>query len=415
MPRHEASDPVVVVGAGAAGLLAAIFAASGARPVILLEATQRPGQKILISGGGRCNVLPSAESPSDFVTDGSPNTLRKIFNTWPLDQVRRFFEVDLGVPLQLEAATGKLFPAANRARVVLDALLGRAGEMGVGVRAGARVTGLARSPGWQVRLSTGETISASRIVLATGGLSVPATGSDGLGLRLAEESGHSLVPPYPALVPLTTEDLGHRALAGISLVATLETQASPSARPLRSQGGFLFTHRGYSGPAVLNISHIPVRSTFTGGPRPPVWVKWTTLNAAGWEAVLQRTRGPILALLRGHLPERLAAQLLSEAGLTDVEGSQLTREDRRRIVQMLVRYRLPWQGHEGYRTAEVTGGGVPLSEVDPATLESRMASGLYLCGEILDAFGPIGGYNFLWAWITGRLAGRAAGMGDTSN
>ncbi len=407
MPPSDARKPVVVIGAGAAGLMAAIFAAGGPRPVILLESTQRPGQKILISGGGRCNVLPSQAVPTDFITDGSPNTLRKVFASWPLREVRNFFESELGIPLYVESATAKVFPVADRARVVLDALLRRCSETGVELRTGARVLGLAQGTAWQVRLSTGESIAAGRVVLATGGLSVPATGSDGMGFRLAQECGHGLVAPYPALVPLTTDHPGHRALAGISLPVSLEATPANSRHPFRSEGGFLFTHRGYSGPAVLNISHIPVRSTFTGGPRPAVWVNWALRDATGWESALTRARGPLLSVLREQLPDRLAAQLLAEADLSAIEGPQLAREDRKRLIEMLVHYRLPWQGHEGYRTAEVTGGGVPLGEVDPATLESRVAPGLYLCGEILDAFGPIGGYNFLWAWVTGRVAGRA--------
>jgi predicted Rossmann fold flavoprotein len=390
--------------------MAAIAASAGPRPVLLLESTQRPGQKILISGGGRCNILPAQASPADFVTDGSPHTLRKIFNTWPLAQVRRFFEEDLGLPLRLEPETSKLFPAADRARVVLDALLDRAGQNGVQLRTGARVVRLEPGAPWLVHLETGgDTIEAAKVVLATGGLSVTATGSDGSGLRLAQELGHSRVPTYPALVPLTGGNPAHRELAGISLPVTLSAPLPGSKRLFQTRGGFLFTHRGYSGPAVLNISHIPVRSTFLGGPRPPVWVQWTEMDAVGWDAVFQKARGPVLSLLRERLPERLAAQLLTEAELTGADLAQFSREARRRLVETLTHYALPWNGHEGYKTAEVTGGGIALAEVDPATLESRVAPGLYLCGEMLDAFGPIGGYNFLWSWITGRIAGLAAG------
>ena len=261
-----------------------------------------------------------------------------------------------------------------------------------------------------MQLDSGETVAASRVVLATGGLSVPATGSDGLGLRIAQELGHARVQTYPALVPLTTDVAAHHALAGVSLTVVLTVQQpSVSTSALTSaHGGFLFTHRGYSGPAVLNVSHVASRSTFVGGPRPLIYVQWTDLDAAAWDAELRSVRGPVVALLRQHLPERLAAQLAAEAGAGAAQLSQLRREDRARLVETLTRYQLPWTGHEGYKTAEVTGGGVPLSEVNPATLESRLLPGLYLCGEILDAFGPIGGYNFLWAWVTGRIAGDGA-------
>ncbi len=402
--------PIVIVGAGAAGLMAAIFAAGGPRPVLLLEGSNRPGKKILISGGGRCNVLPSQAAPEDFHTDSSPHALAKILRSWPLAEVRRFFEEDLGVALKVEPETGKLFPVADRARVVLDALLDAVRGRRVVLRTGVRVSDLV--PGtdhWDVVLADGTRLRAGRVILATGGLSVPATGSDGTGLTIAQRLGHAVVPPYPALVPLTCDNPAHHALAGLSLQQVSLSAPLPGGnRFFRVSGGFLFTHRGYSGPAVLNISHLAVRSLMLGGPAAPVWVQWTPLGAEAWDALLRSRKGPLLPLLREPLTARLAAQLLAEAGLTDVTGSQLRREDRLRLVEMLTRYALPWTGHEGYKTAEVTGGGVALSEVNPATLESRRTPGLYLCGELLDAFGPIGGYNFLWAWVTGKVAGEGA-------
>jgi len=412
-PTHPSAPPIVIIGAGAAGLMAAAHAAAGPRPVILLEGSSRPGQKILISGGGRCNVLPERATAGDFVSDGSPNLVRKILAAWPLAEVRRFFEADLGVPLKVEAETGKLFPASDRARTVLDALLAAATQRGAELRLGAQATALAREgDGWLVRLASGETMRASRVILATGGLSIPATGSDGAGLRMAQALGHTVVPPYPALVPLTGSTPAHRALAGVSLPVTIwAAQSSSVFHPssfVSSRGGFLFTHRGYSGPAVLNISHVATRALLEGAPPPPIFVQWAALNAAAWEARLREDRRPPLALLREHLPERLGALLLAEAGLADVAAAQMRRDERRKLAARLARYPLPYAGHEGYKTAEVTGGGVPLAEVNAATLESRVAAGLYLCGELLDAFGPIGGYNFLWAWVTGRAGGLAA-------
>ncbi len=402
--------PVVVVGAGAAGLTAAIWAAGQRRPVVLLESTDKPGQKILISGGGRCNVLPSRASENDFHTDGSINTLRKILAAWPLIEICRFFEKYLDVPLALEKETGKVFPASDKARTVLDALISTVRRRGADLRTGAKVSGLEHGEDrWVVKLEGGEALPASRVVLATGGLSVPSTGSDGAGLRIAQALGHAIVPTYPALTPLTTSNEAHKGLAGVSLTATVSTRRPDGKGMLVQHGGFLFTHRGYSGPAVLNISHVPVRSTFVGGPRPPVFVSWGDLKAEQWDAALRQGRGSAAAVLRKYLPERLAVQLLTEAGLLEADLAQLRREDRARVVETLTHYALPWSGHEGYRVAEVTGGGVQLDQVNPATLESRVAPGLYLCGEMLDAFGPIGGYNFLWAWVTGKIAGLAAG------
>lgn len=404
--------PVIVVGAGAAGLMAAIFAAGGSRPVLLLEGGDRPGKKILISGGGRCNVLPARAAAEDFYSDSSPHLLAKILRGWPLVEVRRFFEAELRVPLTLEAESGKLFPTSNRARDVLAALLAAAQARGVTLEVGARVSALRpAAEGWRVTLADGRALLAGRVILATGGLSAPATGSDGAGLAIARALGHAIAPPYPALTPLTCDNPAHRALAGLSLQQVSLSAALPGGNRLfRVSGGFLFTHRGYSGPAVLNISHLAVRSLMLGGPRASVWVQWSPLGAEVWDALLRSRKGPLLPLLREPLTARLAEQLLAEAGLTDVAGAQLRREDRLRLVELLTHYDLPWTGHEGYKTAEVTGGGVALGEVNPATLESRRTPGLYLCGELLDAFGPIGGYNFLWAWVTGKMAGEAAGQ-----
>lgn len=406
-----AGGPVVVVGAGAAGLTAAVFAAHGSAHVVLLEGTDRPGQKILISGGGRCNVLPSRASAADFHTDGSPNTLRKILAAWPLAEVLRFFQDELDVPLELEEESGKLFPASNRARTVLDALLDAAKDRGVEIRLNARLAAIERQePGWLVRLESGEPLKAGRVVLATGGLSVPATGSDGTGLNIARELGHAVIPTYPALTPLTTSSEAHKALAGLSLPNVRVSAPRPDGKgALSYRGGFLFTHRGYSGPAILDISHIAVRSTFVGGPRPALSVQWAPLDRDAWESQLLGGTSFVLGVLRQHIPERLGLVLLDELGLARIKLEQLRREDRQRLVEALTNYRLPWSGHEGYRVAEVTGGGVSLAEVNAATLESRIAPGLYLCGEMLDAFGPIGGYNFLWAWVTGKIAGMAAG------
>jgi len=405
------AEQVIVVGAGAAGLMAAIWAAAGPRPVLLLEGSDRPGRKILISGGGRCNVLPSQARHTDFHTDGSLNTVRKILAAWPLSRVVSFFQEDLAVPLVLEEESGKLFPASNRARTVLDALLAALHDRKVELRTGARLVGLEPAgDGWRLSLEDGEQLYAASVILATGGLSVPAMGSDGTGLNLARALGHHIVPTYPALTPLTTSSAAHKALAGLSLTATVA--AERDGRVLASsRGGFLFTHRGYSGPAVLNVSHVPIRSTFVGGTRPAVRVAWTDVPAAEWDERLRTARGSLAAALRAgsrdRLPDRLMALLLDELDLSAVMADQLRRDDRGRLVETLTCYALPWSGHEGYRVAEVTGGGVALDEVNPATLESRKASGLYLCGEMLDAFGPIGGYNFLWAWVTGKVAGQS--------
>ncbi|MGZ8491199.1 MAG: NAD(P)/FAD-dependent oxidoreductase [Gemmatirosa sp.] len=401
---------VVVIGAGAAGTMAAIFAADAGAETLLVERTRDGGRKILISGGGRCNVLPAQLDETRFVTDSSPNTLRKIVRAWPLPEQVAFFEREVGIPLVEETESVKLFPASHRARDVRDGLLALAQRRGVRTRMETRVTDVApTATGWEVTCEGAPPIAADAVIVATGGLSVPNTGSDGTGLRILERLGHTLHPTYAALTPVTAEPAPYAELSGISLRVALTARAE--GRTASASGGFLFTHRGYSGPSVLDVSHVVVRSRAEGAAPPArLTVRWTSHDEAAWEALL-RPQGAraVASVVRAELPDRLATTLLDVAGVEPTRVlADLTRDERRRLIETLVRGELPWSGDEGYKKAEVTGGGVRLSEIDPRTMESRIRPGLYLCGEVLDAFGPIGGYNFLWAWTTGRAAGRGA-------
>jgi predicted Rossmann fold flavoprotein len=389
---------VAVVGAGAAGLVAAAFAATAGAKTILIERTKDGGRKILISGGGRCNVLPSVATPERFVTGSPPHLLRAMLRSWPLHEQRAFFEDELGIPLALEEESGKLFPRSNRARDVRDALVAFALAKGVDLRFNTTVTNVSRADrGFVVGTSDGP-IACDRVVLATGGLSVPATGSDGIGLRIAQSLGHDLIEPYPALTPLVAGDGRHASLSGVSLNVRLRSK--DGAQSIETHGGFLFTHRGYSGPSVLDISHVTARADSA-----PIRVQWAAIDAD-----VLMTGDSVAAILSHHVPGRLAEQLMTECGVPlDRRTSSLKRSERLALVEALTSYPLPWSGNEGYKKAEVTGGGVRLADVDLKTLESRKVEGLYLCGEMLDAFGPIGGHNFSWAWSTGRAAGIAAG------
>ena len=397
---------IVVIGAGAAGCMAAIFAAQNGGNVILLERTKDGGRKILISGGGRCNVLPSQMSPKQYFTSSSPNTLKKMLLSWPLAEQRRFFEDVLNIPLKLEEESGKLFPVSNKAKDVRDGLVEHAKHLGVQFRHSCYVNSLdiIAEAKWSVGVEGGENIVADKVIVATGGLSVPATGSDGTGLRILKKLGHTIHATYPALTPLTCEPPKHGDLAGVSFEVEL------FSKELRTRGGFLFTHRGYSGPSVLDISHVAVLSRMNGNGREPIFVQWHRNNAEQWHNVLQeKGTGSIGNLIRRELPTRLADALMEESRVDpQVTTSQLKKDERLRLVEALTAYPLPWTGDEGYKKAEVTGGGVALGEVDAKTMESKLHKNLYLCGEVLDAFGPIGGYNFCWGWATGRAAGIGA-------
>jgi predicted Rossmann fold flavoprotein len=398
-----------VIGGGAAGIVAAIFAASRGVETLLLERTRDGGRKILISGGGRCNVLPARLDERRFVTDSSPNTLRNLLRSWPLADQIAFFESDVGLRLVEETVSAKLFPASQRARDVRDGLLALASRRGARFIPDTFVTDVSPAPGgWRVVRETAAPLEADAVVMATGGLSVPATGSDGQGLAILRRLGHAVHPTYAALTPLLADRSPFAELAGVSV--GVDVSATHGDLSATGSGGFLFTHRGYSGPAVLDVSHVAVRSREAGDQRASVQVRWGRLSVADWETALapQGTR-TVAGAVRGPLPERLADALIRRAGVDPSRSlAQLRREERRRLLDTLTRDSLPWTGDEGYRKAEVTGGGVSLAEVNPRTLESLRHPGLFLCGELLDAFGPIGGYNFLWAWATGRLAGLGA-------
>ncbi len=398
---------IAVVGAGAAGLMAAIHAgrAGGARAIVL-DGARHLGAKILVSGGGRCNVTHETVSPEDF-SGSSRNAVAKILRRFTVDDTRAFFS-EQGVQLKLEP-TGKYFPADDRARTVLDALLSAAREAGAVLRHPWRVSSLRRDDGgFRLGSAAGDDILARRVVLATGGRSLPKSGSDGGGYELARSLGHSLTPDiFPALVPLCLP-AGHPFLtrAGISFDAGLEVRTGGKRRATAA-GSVLCAHFGVSGPAVLDVS----RHLLAARRRDPEAklvldaLPGTSPEAldAGLRSLGSRTAARHLG---GVLPDRLARAFLELAEVPPGRtGAALTRPERRRLVDALKRLELPVTGDRGFRRAEVTAGGVPLAELRLETLESRLCAGLFLCGEICDVDGRIGGFNFQWAWASGSVAG----------
>ena len=405
---------VVVIGAGAAGTMAAIFSASTGAETFLLERTKDGGRKILISGGGRCNILPASVDESRFVSDSPGHLVRRILRSWPLREQIDFFQRDAGIPLVEETESAKLFPASQSGKDVRNRLLELAKHRGTTVVMNAWVTALTppnpqrSETQWQVHQQGAAALHTDAVVVATGGLSVPQTGSDGGGLRMVEQLGHRVRPTYAALTPLTAHTTPFAKLAGVSLPVTITARANGISAT--AEGGFLFTHRGYSGPALLDVSHVAVRSRTETTTPARIVVQWTGRDDRAWESVLREGGArSISRALSTEMPQRLAEALLETANVNPRRTlSNLGRQERHRLIEILVRSDLPWTGDEGYKKAEVTGGGVRLSEIDPRTMESRRYRGLFLCGEMLDAFGPIGGHNFLWAWATGRAAGLGA-------
>jgi len=404
---------VAIIGAGAAGLATAIAAGRSDRhrSIVLLDSARRPGAKILVSGGGRCNVTNAAVTDRDF-WGGSPGAIRKVLRAFTVADTIALFRA-AGVTLHEEAG-GKLFPDTNRARDVLDALLRETANAGVWLAAGQRVRDVeSTGAGFHIATEIGA-ITARTIVLATGGEALPKSGSDGSGFAIARRLGHSIVPTTPALVPLVLDAHTsiHAELSGVSQEVELAVRID-DAVAIRLNGALLWTHFGVSGPVVLNASRHWLRATLEGRR-----VSITANMVAGrrfdeidrdWQEMARaKPRLSTQSALAARVPGSVAAALLRRLDiLPDTVLAHLARADRRRLARALAEWPLPVIGSRGYTYAEATAGGVSLSEIDPSTMQSRICLGLHIVGEVLDVDGRIGGFNFQWAWSSGFVAGRA--------
>jgi len=379
--------------------------------VAALDGAPRLGAKILVSGGGRCNVTNRHVTAADF-WGGDRRFVSSVLRAFSSADAVRFFE-GLGVGLH-EEEHGKLFPDSGRSRTVLDALIDAARGSGVDLRSAQRVERLERdaSGGFRLGLSgTGATLAARRVVLATGGLSLPKSGSDGGGLGLAAGLGHRIVPTTPALAPLVLAGTFHRPLAGVSHDAALSVVVEGKSQ-VRLSGSLLWTHFGVSGPLALDASRhwhraalgdraVEMRLSFVPGLEFPD-VERRLIQTAG-----ERPSATPRAALGEWLPAAVGAALLEAAAIDPaVRLAHLTRDDRRRLAGALVSWTLPVTGSRGYNYAEATAGGVALDDVDRATMASKKCPGLFLAGEILDVDGRLGGFNFQWAWSSAAVAAR---------
>ncbi len=414
------SCDVAIVGAGAAGLATAIFTRrlNPARSILLLDGAKKPGAKILISGGGRCNVANITVSETDFWGGRRP-IVRRVLRAFSVDDTIAFFR-EIGVGLH-EEAEGKLFPDTNRARDVVDALLREADTAGARLLTDHRVFEVRQTEcGFCVVTSRGE-VQAGAVVLATGGQSLPKSGSDGAGFEIARRLGHTIVPTTPGLVPLVLrhghDDDLHRELSGVAQDVELAVWVD-GAVAVRLEGALLWTHFGLSGPVALNASRHWLRAELEGRAvrltanfRPGE--RFDAVDARWAALARERPSASVQGALATMVPASVAGALLRRLRI-DADGTlaRFTRDDRRALVHGLVEWPLAVAGTRGYNYAEVTAGGVALTEIDPSTMESRVCPGLFLVGEILDVDGRIGGFNFQWAWASARAAGGGLAGGD---
>ncbi|HKO30702.1 MAG TPA: NAD(P)/FAD-dependent oxidoreductase [Nitrospiraceae bacterium] len=409
---------VVVIGAGAAGLAASITAAEtaakGDRPqrIVLLDGAKAIGAKILVSGGGRCNVTHDVVTPKDFF--GNRHIIKNVLAAFSPQATIDWF-ASMGVELKREE-TGKLFPVSDKARTVLTALAGRCHELGLAIRADHRVTGMEgpdRLGSGFVLHHTHGTLHARKVILATGGQSIPKSGSDGVGYGLARQLGHRVTATVPALVPFVLEHtMFHKTLSGLSHEVELTTVVKGRTVDCRT-GSLLWTHFGMSGPVVMDASrfwtlaHEQGESVEMYGNFLP---DQTQEQVRSWilEHMQDNPRRSTGKILAQRLPQRFVEAVIRHIGCdSHTKIDQLSRKDRDHLLEALTKFRFPIVQNRGWNYAEVTAGGVPLEEISFRTMESKLVPGLYLVGEILDCDGRIGGFNFQWAWATGFLAGRA--------
>jgi predicted Rossmann fold flavoprotein len=412
---------IIVIGGGAAGMMAAGHAAAAGAQVLLLEKMNRPGRKLAITGKGRCN-LTNIAGIKEFIDHFGPNGrfLRQAFAAFFAPELMAFLEQQ-GLELVSERG-GRVFPAGGKATEVVKAFQRWLRRCGVQIKTSAPVELLLTTKGKiSGVLADNETLDCDAVILATGGASYAATGSSGDGYRLAASIGHTIVPIRPALVPLEIGGGLTAPMDGLDL-RNVNVRLLKSGKRCRQEfGEMIFTEFGVTGPVILTLSGEVVDGLRSGaGMALSIDLK-PALDEQKLEARLlrdleSRNKEKMSSVLRGLLPREMIPVCLKLNDIPDDRlAGQLTAKERKRLKTWLKDFRLPISGHRPFSEAIITAGGVNLKEVDPRTMESRKARGLYLAGEILDIQGDTGGYNLQAAFSMGWLAGRAAALGPDAD
>ena len=401
-------DRVLVIGGGAAGLMAAIYAAEEGAFVTLWEGGEEPGKKILATGNGRCNFTNLSLGAAQF-RSGHPSLLKPLLATFSPEDAVAFFR-RLGVGSQVR--NGYVYPRSGQAASIRDALVWRARELSVQVVCGRKVEAIRRTDrGFQVQAGA-HRMTAAAVVLAAGGKAAPATGSDGSGYRLAGALGHSLETVAPALVPLSAKGFPFRKAAGVRTQARVSLLVQDQFQAADT-GEVQLTEFGVSGIPAFQVSRFASRA-LAEGKRAELRLDFfpeETEETLRTQWRQRRQAHPSWRsgdFLNGLLPRKLAEALLSCAGISlEDTWEQLPEKKMERLLALCKGLPAEVTGTKGFGAAQACAGGVPLTEVD-ASLESRLVPGFFLAGEILDVDGICGGYNLHWAWTSGRLAGRGA-------
>ena len=395
---------VLVIGGGAAGMMAALTAAENGHAVTLLERQGRVGRKLMATGNGRCNLTNHHVSPAHYHGE-TPDFCRHALAAFDVGSTLLYF-AGLGL-LTTAEDSGRVYPFSNMAGSVLDVLRFALENSGIDLRTGCVVTGIKKKGNtFLVRTESGEEFTADRVILAAGGAAGGKVGGVMDGYQLAKGLGHHRTPLYPSLVQIRTDPTYPRALKGVKAEAVVTIRRGGEVLA-RNRGEVLFTEYGVSGPVIFDIS----RTAATGGDglTLDLFPDWEQREALDWLRQRRQSAGDREAgtLLTGALHSRLGQMVCKAAGFTNQRAAGLSDGDLRRIAAQVKGFTLPITGVCGFDQAQVTAGGLRCGEFDPHTMESRLVPGFYACGEVLDIDGDCGGYNLQWAWSSGRAAGAA--------
>jgi predicted Rossmann fold flavoprotein len=382
----------IILGAGAYGLMTAVIAGRRGKRVLILERNEQAGKKILISGGGRCNYTNLYTKADNFISD-NPRFIHNILSRWSVQDTLDFFG-EYGIEPQ-EKTLGQLFPVSNKAKDFRDGMLNEALRLGGEILYGVRVEQVEHSDEtYRVTDQEGTVWSAPALVVATGGKTIPAMGATDYGLKLAGQFGLTCIPDAPALVPFAAAE---QDAALCESLAGLAIEASASIRKQMFREQILFTHKGWSGPAILQISSYW---------NPGQIVLLDLLPDVPEDEILTG-KGIAAQSFKEYLPSRWVQHLVVKFPFLVKNIQEIGRKDRDRVIQFLKRFEVHPEDTLGYAKAEVMRGGVDTRGLIPKTLEARTVPGLYFGGEVTDVTGWLGGYNFQWAWACGVVTGNA--------
>lgn len=406
---------VLVIGGGAAGMMAAITAARNGKTVILFEKNEKLGKKLFITGKGRCNITNSAEIEELFpAVVSNPKFLFSSFYSLTNDQVIDFFE-ELGVRTKVERG-GRVFPLSDHSSDVIRALEREMERLGVKVRLRAEVKEILAADGRTtgVQLSSGEKIYGDAVIAATGGISYPSTGSTGDGYRFARNFGHKITELFPALVPMEVKEWYAKELMGLSL-RNIEIRVTAGKKKLYEEfGEMLFTHYGVTGPVILSASSIVGKRLSEKELTLHIDLKPALTEEQLDRRVLREFESNHNRQFKNAVdslfPAKLKPVMVELSGISeDKKVNEITKEERIRFVHLMKDFTMTLTGLRSFKEAIITKGGVDVKEIDPGTMESKFVKGLYFAGEVLDLDALTGGYNLQIAWSTGYLAGMSAG------